>query len=469
VNKIVNSVFGDPNTAAHSYVVSGTEKFLPLNIDKIRRDLGVDEAASLRGRQNLPLSDDDALDDMQRAIINDIEGRHKAATNGYTAEMKLYQGRFGTLSFLTNATEIIQAARNAEGSFAKLVIDAVMDLTRLRGERNDAERDLLSFREKNRLSHDASLPKWHPLLSYSLLFLILILETALNGHFFGERVAGGVVQGVAEAFLFAFANVFCGFVLGRVATRLTSINVSLKTMAGIALLVLSAAITVNNLFAAHYRNILVGDIEMLDAAALAWSSMKADVLGIHDIKSWQLFGLGFVAAAFAGIKGWYMDEPYPGYGDKTRFYKGRVDEFIAAKKYHLDQVTAEYDKAADTIRSNVKLLEGGLAHYRALVESRKAFHKDYVAYLDHLEKSANDLLTAYRQKNRETRSDGAAPQYFKTKYALPREALAEPSTEDEFLASASDVVKTTTQKLNDQLEGLHQARLKTMNDMNGIA
>lgn len=336
LKQAVENVLGRPNTATHGYQVSGTAKFLQLDADAIRKELGIDESAVLRGRENLPKTDSDAPDDTERAVIKKIDAFRQAACNDYDGEMRAYEMRLGGLNVQARSTEIIEAARKAEGDFEALVHHAVLELTKLRDERDRAKNDLQAFREQNRLSREASLPKWHPVLSWSLLVFILVIETVLNGLFFGERVEGGLIQGVGEAFIFALINVGCGFAGGRIVVpRLLHVQSWTRVLGGIALASLAIIVLGNNLLAAHYRAVLVDDVDILHAAAQAWRNMLDAPFTVGDGKSVQLMVFGLLASLAAGWKAWNMDEPYPGYGDKTRLYMTKLEDFIEAKRRQL--------------------------------------------------------------------------------------------------------------------------------------
>ena len=468
LKQAVENVLGKPSTPAHGYQVSGTAKFMQLDADAIRKELGVDESAVLRGRENLPKTDSDAPDDTERSIIKRIESFRQGTCNDYDGEMRAYEMRLSGLNVHARSTEITEAARKAEGDFESLVHHAVLELNQLRDERDRAKQDLQAFREQNRLSREASLPKWHPVLSWALLFFILAVETVFNGMFFGERVAGGLIQGFGEASLFAFVNVACGYICGRFgATKLIHIQPDVRVFGAGILTILFLALFANNLFAAHYRAVLVADVDVYQAATLAWQNMTSHPFSVGDGKSVQLMGLGLLAAVFAAMKGWSMDEPYPGYGDKTRIAMTKIDEFIGAKKDHLNEVTDACDRAAEQMKTSLKLLEGSLAEYQTILDARRRFHDAFVAHLDHLETVTNDLLTAYRQKNAETRQD-LAPAYFKKFFSLPRPNIEAPSSQQEEVAARAAIIREVTERLKAQLDALHDGRKKTMADLAAI-
>lgn len=469
IKQALDNVLGKPNSPSHGYVVNGTAKFLPLDVEAIKKELGVEETAVLRGRQNLPKEDADALDEVERAIIAKVEGVRKSTTDDYDAEMKAYSARLSAPTFHSRVAEMAAAARQAESDFETTIQHALMELTQLRDERVRAEADLNAFREQNRLRREASLPGWPWYLSFGFLGLIFAIETGFNGMFFGEKVEGGLAQGFVEAIVFAFINIVCGFGVGRYgATQLIHIRHSVKAFGAFVFLLSLSGVFLVNLIAAHYRSVLVADVDIERAAFIALENLQHSVFGIGDLKSWLLMGFGWVTAIAAAIKGWCWDEPYPGYGKKARVHSSSVDEFIFTKKSQMTKITEDRGNASVTMRSSMKLLEGSVAEFRNVLEMRTKFHNAFTSYLDDLEVAANDMLTAYRQKNAENRTT-PAPAHFKTRYALTRPNMLAPSERADDVEEISSLVKDTRDQLQAMDKALHEAHDSAILRLNAIA
>lgn len=469
IKQALDNVLGKPNSPSHGYVVNGTAKFLPLDVEAIKKDLGVEEAAVLRGRQNLPKEDADTLDEVERAVIAKVEGVRKSTTDDYDAEMKAYSARLSAPTFHSRVAEMAAAARQAESDFETTIQHALMELTQLRDERVRAEADLNAFREQNRLRREASLPKWSIYLSGAILLLIFAVETVTNGMFFGERVEGGLAQGFVEAIVFAFINIVCGFSAGRFgATQLIHVRPPVRAFGAFVLLLSLSGVFLVNLVAAHYRSVLVADVDIERAAFIALDNLQRSVFGIGDLKSWLLMGLGWVAATLAAIKGWFWDEPYPRYGDKTRAYRASVDAFLINKKAQMTTITEDRDAASKNMRTSLRLLEGSVAEFRNVLEMRLKFHNAFTSYLDDLEMAANDMLTAYRQKNAESRTTPAPP-HFKTRYPLTRPNMLAPSERSEDVEEISALVKDTRKQLQAMDKALYEAHDNAIVRLNAIA
>jgi len=468
LKQVVENMLGKADTAPHGYQVSGIVKFMQLDTEAIRVQLGVEESAVLRGRQNLPKSDSDVLDETERSIINKIGEFRQNACTAYDEGMKGYENLLRSYNFHARSTEITSEVMKAEADFDDLYQCAFLELTLLRDERDRARLDLQNFREKNRLSREVSLPKFHPFLSYMILFFILSVETVFNGMFFGERVAGGLIEGFSEATLFALNNVVFGYMSGYYAVpNLLHVRTSRQVIGGITLLLFFVILTLNNLFAAHYRAVLVGDVNVMEAARLALKNMTDHPFSVGDGKSFQLMGFGFLCSIFAGMKGWAMDDPYPGYGNKSRLYMTKVEDFITFKKERLNEVTDSCHSAAERMKTSLTLLEQGLSNYKNRLDTRLRFYDEFIAHLDHLETVANDLLTSYRQKNAEIRED-AAPAYFQTPYVLPRPNVTSPQSEEGEVATRAEILREVTAQLQIKLVALHDGRKSAMSQLVAI-
>jgi multisubunit Na+/H+ antiporter MnhB subunit len=468
LKKVVESVLGDPNTTQHGYVVDGVSNFLELDEPQIRKELGIDSSAVLRGQQNLPKADEDTLEDAQQATISRMESFRKAANNDYDGNMKAYAARVAALSFLSDSSTIVNSGIKAVGDFKALALNALMQIRHLKDARDAAAADLVAFREENRLTRGPNLPKWPKFFSVALIFFVLAVETAFNGTFFADRVFGGIVQGFTEAFVFALINVGFGYAAGRVATNLLHISRQRRVLGWIGLAILGAVLLVNNLLAAHYRSILTGDIDIMEATALAYASLVKAPFGILDGKSWQLMGIGLSAAFITAWKAWNMDDPYPGYGRLARAVEEKKLEFINNKASHIDSVTAAHDKTCKEIDASVKRLNNGLAEYQAVLANRGRFHDTYVAHLDQIERVGNSLLGAYKKKNREARKDDATPPCLNHKYEISRTNITKPTVDPDDVTRISEVVKTVTAQLQEQLKFVHEARVSTMTELAAV-
>lgn len=119
------------------------------------------------------------------------------------------------------------------------------------------------------------------------------------------------------------------------------------------------------------------------------------------------------------------------------------------------------------MKTSLKLLEGSLSEYQTVLDARRRFHDAFVTHLDHLEAVTNDLLTAYRQKNAETRQD-PVPSYFKKPFRMARPNVEAPSSQNEEVAARAAIIREVTEQLKGQLEALHEGRRRTMSELAGI-
>lgn len=464
----IHNAFGKPNSPSHGFVISPTAKFLALDTDAISKELGISEAAVLRGRQDLPKTDSDFPDEVERKIVQKIEGIRKDTCDDYDGEMKAYEMRLSSVNFQSRVSEMTATALRADSDFKTTVQHAFLELDQLRKERDQAEADLNGFRDQNRLRRDAQLPHKPPFVSWSIIFLVLAVDTVFNGMFFGERVEGGLVQGFGEAIVFAFLNVACGYIIGRYGiTKLLHVNPSDRAVGAIITLAFVIAMMTNNLFAAHYRFVLVtnGDVER--ATIIAFENIKRDILGVGDLKSWWLMAIGLAAAIVAGRDGWSMDDPYPGYGAKTRTYRARVDEFLSTKKDLMHQLTEDRDSASDYMRSSLKFLDASLNEYRGLLGARKKLYESFCTYLNDLEMTANHLLSSYRQKNIESRK-APPPGSFKEAYKITRPILQEPPSHEQDIRELSAILQTVSAEMTAQDAAIHDSHDAAITRINEI-
>ena len=161
--------------------------------------------------------------------------------------------------------------------------------------------ELSEFRSTNRLKRAARNParRW---TTFGLLFLLIGLESGLNGFFFAKGSDFGLLGGVGTAIGISFVNVLFAFMLGLFPMRwINHRNYFFKLIGVIVTIVGLSGLVALHGFAAHYRDAtaLVGEDR---AFAIALQTLKTSPLVLADLKSFYLFGLGIRWAFFGDLE-----------------------------------------------------------------------------------------------------------------------------------------------------------------------
>jgi hypothetical protein len=425
----------------------------PIDTQKIARDLDLETVGADNGRKEQPPTDSMLPDATEQKIIQRVE-----------SEWSMHGGEL--LNHLRSyATRLIGYSIDAE--FARLQLKGKDALARLGAAHHRAEAELghllkafvetrgeyERFRERHHLERPARDParRW---TIFGLLFVLIALESVLNGFFFAPGTDYGLIGGVGIAVGISSSNVGLAFALGLWPFRLINYRGMLVKLLGL-ILSLAGVVALLGLhaFAAHFRDATASGVEH-GATAIALAKMTREPWGLADVQSAYLFLLGVVCGGFALWKGYFFDDPYPTYGAQAR----RLEQARAtyAEEHsdlfdELDAIKEETVREIDHGVARIPLFPQQAATIRA---QRAAMLQTFRAYEAAVETAANELLARYRDKNREVRTT-EPPAHFSRRWPLPyrflesaevKELTAEPAHEtpdiDQMLAQLQELSAT---------------------------
>ncbi|HUY67708.1 MAG TPA: hypothetical protein VMV79_00215, partial [Alphaproteobacteria bacterium] len=280
------------------------------------------------------------------------------------------------------------------------------------------------FRKHHRLMHPADYPLSR-LWSFTIILVILAIESILNGNFLAHGLETGLIGGVIEAFVIAAINVSFGYFLGDCVVRyLFHRSYLLRALALIEVPV-SVGIAVSfNLLVGHYRDALNGP-DPLHASAIALNSLAMNPFVLASFQSWMLFAMGLFFCMVAALDGFKMDDPYPGYGKISRKHEEITQEYMNEKANIIDDLNHTRDRALESIRNARQNLAARRAELAGILDHRDKLIHLFETHRDYLNRAANDLLAFYRRTNAEART-APAPRHFGDSYALPPSPLPAP-------------------------------------------
>jgi hypothetical protein len=120
-----------------------------------------------------------------------------------------------------------------------------------------------------------------------------------------------------------------------------------------------------------------------------------------------------------------MDDPYPGYGKISRKHEEIIQDYTNEKANIIDDLTRTRDRAIEYIHAARQSLAEGRMTLSGALDSRDRLIQLFDAHQNYLSRTANDLLSVYRNANMQARTS-AAPKHFNTGYTLPKAAAPAP-------------------------------------------
>jgi hypothetical protein len=393
------------------------------------------ERARARGIENLPASDSRRLDGPETEVVEHCGDLFTDRLTEYNRHRASFEERMRKLE---------TAGADAAGR-DDLVERACLDMkeavdeerTELEDRARTAQKaigDVHQFRREEGLTRDADYPDNRWLLG-GLLAVLVLVETAINGLFFGANVSGGMVAGTSYAVLISAVNVVALGWLAALLLRMTRHGDPLQKIAGwIGLAFVVAVALAFNFLVGHYREALavdyppepvatVVDSEAANAGAEAcWRGPdEADAdqealclfmqnpVRLGGFYSYLLLLIG-VLWWLAGTADWFkLDDPYPGYGKKDRRRRKAERKLSDERTEMLEDLKEIHDRGRNELaRTFTDPLDSWqLAQNDFGSLERK--HRDFAEFARSLEASVRGTLDIYRNTNEEHRTTREPP------------------------------------------------------------
>lgn len=450
----LNRLWGAVRESSHDFRAS-TDIFPGFDIQKVSDSLDLVANGQANGAQNRPSKSARAPDEVEQRIIAKIEEEKKTSYQVLEDQFHTFADRLRNLDFEGQFGLIRQANITSLSDFKAEVTMGEDELHGLRRDLKIAEDELTHFKEIHGLKRAAKeTASSHIFLKVSFLVFLLLFETVVNGLFLAEGSQQGLVGGVVEALAFASLNVGVAVLLAIFVVRNIVKRSWLSKLAGlIGVGVYVAAAVAINLALAHYREL--SEIAFSDVGREVITRLKNQPFGLEDVKSWTLFGVGLLFSVGALVDSYYLTDPYPGFSSTQKRVRLARQHYIERKKELVDglkDVRDEYNEKVDLI---IRDLSQRRAEHQAIIAHRARNADLFREHQNQLERSANTLLTIYRDANRAARSE-PEPKYFATSYKMdrlkPTEIVAEWNDKDlaERIAQAQEELTRQMEKIGEE-------------------
>ncbi|KPF78329.1 hypothetical protein IP88_04015 [alpha proteobacterium AAP81b] len=398
---------------ASSFEASLDKPFLHFDVAGVAQELRLEERGAENGAQGIPAPDTRARDAVEEEIVSRVSRAWQEATSEAARWFQACDQRIANNAVLTELPALEMAAIQAETEIKSTVAQASVRLTTDRDAVTQSYARLRAFQKENGLQRPAKLTPL-PVLSYALIALAWIAETAANSVLLQKNDDLGLIGGIFAAAAIGFVNVLAAVSVGRlVLPKLQSRSQAGRYAALLGLVVWLLFVVCWNLLAAHYRDAKVAGLQNPEAVAL--TMMGALPASIY---SWGLLILGALCAVVAGRTAYNMDDPCPGYGQVWREHEQRCEDYAGALEEVGSELKEFHEQASGTFDGLRKGLAQQLADQSRAINSRVAFAHKLEQYHAQLEQAGRQLLAIYRDANRAAR-DPSAPARFEEDFNLP--------------------------------------------------
>jgi len=315
------------------------------------------------GKKDLPPKEFEGLDVTERKVFSAYERLIDAETKGYMRDQSRLVSKLKSLNsrlFLSdmNADHFLEDDHSilvdqARSDMETKILKKKNDIENKKNRACDAEKEYQAFKEENQLNHDLDLPtkRWSRAKPWLWLVVILVVESVLNGWFFGQQIGGSnYLRFTAEALLISTVNVTILALLIRSCWKyLYHIQIHLKVWSVIGLIIFSISALIFNLGAAHLRDAIPddhpasGDECFFEKAysqeALCLLLNEKANLAEFEAYAFFLLGIGFI---LFGIFKWRNIFPgYPEHAKKQRQFqeaRNQLQKECTSLKADLDKI-----------------------------------------------------------------------------------------------------------------------------------
>ncbi|MBT5378979.1 MAG: hypothetical protein HOL08_07990 [Opitutae bacterium] len=446
-------------------MVNADRIFPEIDLSALIKKLRILERGKEQGNLNLPETDNETFDSVEQQIIHEVSTVENWQFNTYIERQKVYvdRSRDAAVQGLVNDTRA--AVNDAVTDFSRHIHNGVNELFVYKREVIETETELKAFRVDHNLSRPA---RYYSGRTYKIgvLFVILLVEAVLNGVFLSKGSEFGLIGGIFEALIIASINVIWGLAIGRLALPRLAYRGLVSKILGIVLVIFGGALAFGfNLGVAHYRTAMSGD--PFEASLIAYQTLILHPFGIGDIKSWGLFFIGMTFSSIAALDGWLMDDPYPGYGQRTRQNVEALNAYTELKGELLDEIEGIKNDAEEKIDQLAMKVKDRREELASLLVRSLTLRRQFEQHFSHIELTVNAALAAYRDENRRFRTVTSPPS-FSLQWSCPRQTLDDYS----ILIKSDDATNTSVDNALKELpswrDELHSVYLKALREYKKI-
>ncbi len=384
-------------------------EFRVIDYDELALELDVESLAKQAARDNKPNSENLSSDANELKFKDDLSRRAFQSGNRVKQSLTNLRDSIMNTSMAKEASEIEEIGVKFERQISSGLNGKIAQLRTMEADYRQLNDDINHFKKVNSIRRAAFYPDSH-ILTFSMLFLALILESMLNGVFFAEGSDAGLVGGIAIAFIISFFNISIGFVTGFYLRYKNHVIKSKMFMSYMFLIISIVFSFVFNLLVGHYREAL--GIDPDNAKSVAVQKFAEGIMSIYDVQSWLLIAVGLVFFGLAIYKGYKLDDKYPEYGKICRNREQIKDDINSEKEIlfeEFDELHEDFEVRLDQISKDIQVISKRLNSYVNAIENQESL---YSSYKSHLQNCLNYIIRSYREINENERSD-PIPDYFK--------------------------------------------------------
>lgn len=392
-----------------------------------------------RGKMNDPPVTQPGPDAVETEVVSECDRRFQDECDAYRRQRAVLEQRVASSVDPKSDADPGARANEACNAMKRMIAGERHELERLARTAQESIEEVKTFKKDHHLERPARLPE-NLALSIGVLAALVVVETIVNGLFFGANLEGGLFGGLTYAALISVINVGVFGLLASLFGRQFLHAGQLRRFSGLLVVPVAAGAFGWNLAVAHYREALAPDFPPSPAAVVqeegasggpaanaaspsqderesCWRGddeaaadgeaiclLRAQPFGLRGFQSYMLLLIGLAVCGLAAWDWWRMTDPYPGYGKVERARRKAEQDVLDEEREMLDQLADQHDEAVVRQRKEfadpTDLWKRG---QEAIVELR-GLHEALAVFSGELQRVCRQAVETYRAENRAARS-----------------------------------------------------------------
>ncbi|SDJ86036.1 hypothetical protein [Microbulbifer yueqingensis] len=258
---------------------------------------------------------------------------------------------------------------------------------------SSARMDLEIFRNRNGLTRDA-VYRESKLLHYSVIFFIVICETALNSFFLSKGSQLGLVGGFFQAFIISVVNLGLAAFMAFSLRNLFHVNLLHKSLSLVLFLAVTAMAAFFVLGVGHYREAL--ETDPFAASGLAVTSLLQQPLSIRDFNSWIMVVVSAMAVMLLVAKFFVVDDRYPGYTAVTRRLRVLQAQWMAQCAAAFTELRGQADATRQEVSKREQQIRSEFIGFKASIERSDHVRREYEEDIVKAQGLLDELIRHYQ-------------------------------------------------------------------------
>jgi hypothetical protein len=421
----------------------GHPDLYPLDVEKLARELNLNEEAKRLGLAGVPSSDAKVLTAPETAVVQRVEKARQDYVDWAVRRFAILSYDLAKKNVIKSVNRALQADKEFELEAGRMLAEQERSLPILKDSAVTAQRDLAAFRIEHGLQRTAEFPpQGKRFFLKAVLLMMVIAEAVANTVYFAEGDSFGLIGGFVHAGTYAAGNVAWAYLFGKYGIRYLWSKKTIWRVVGVfSVLAAIAGMLAIGLTIAHVRDALSAGVP--DAQSAALKTLIESPFRFNGAKSLSLLGISLGFALLALFDGLATDDKYPGYGKVSeayiraqKNYDEELDDLNARMAEMKDEYIATLDQEVEKCQSAVALLE-------SLIADKKATAQRLERALQNAANSMDALLSRFRTENEVHRKGLALPGYFQQNPELRPLKLPDFDTraDDESLLEQKRLVK----------------------------